>query len=79
MYGGMRFDQRSALKSSHMVASKTITLLSDGNCSIISFQGAGPADGPQESESSRHSELFGLAAPVLIIVQLSKWWDIKHK
>ena len=45
----------------------------------ILFQGAGPADGPQESESSTRSELFGFAAPMLIIVQLAKWWGLKHR
>jgi hypothetical protein len=43
------------------------------------FQGSGPADGPTESESSTRSELFGFAAPMLIIVQLSKWWGLKHR
>jgi hypothetical protein len=36
------------------------------DCTII-FQGAGPADGPQESESSTCSEPFAFAAPMLII------------
>jgi hypothetical protein len=45
----------------------------------ILFQGAaGPADGPQESESSTRSEHFGLTAPMLVIVQLEKWWGLKH-
>jgi ribonuclease HI len=45
----------------------------------VLFQGAGPADGPIETESSTRSELFGFAAPMLIIDQLSKWWGITHR
>jgi hypothetical protein len=45
----------------------------------ILFQGAGPADGPPESESSTRSELFGFVAPMIVIVQLAKWWGLKHR
>ena len=42
------------------------------------FHGAGPVDGPKESESSTRSELFGLAAPLLIITCLFRWWGLRH-
>jgi hypothetical protein len=45
----------------------------------VLFQGAGPADGPPKSESSTRSELFGFAAPMIVIVQLAKWWGLKHR
>ena len=45
----------------------------------VLFQGSGPADGPPETESSTRSELFGFAAPMIIVNQLARWWGIKHR
>ena len=43
------------------------------------FQGAGPVDGPRETESSTRSELSGLAAPLLLLTCVSRWWGIPHR
>jgi hypothetical protein len=46
---------------------------------IVLFTGAGPVDGDTLSESSTRSELYGIAAPVLLLASLARFWGTKHR
>ena len=75
-------------------ARKTIVIVSDGGLAegvgtfgwkIVAannttlYAGAGPIDGPKEISSSTRSELSGLAAPLLLVTCLARFWGLKHK
>ena len=77
-----------------MRSKKTLTIASDGGLKThkgsygwkiitqddtVLFTGAGPVDGDYASESSTRSELYGIAAPVLILASLKQYWGISHR
>ncbi|KAI2500344.1 hypothetical protein MHU86_14152 [Fragilaria crotonensis] len=45
----------------------------------VLFTGSGPVDGPFELASSTRSELGGLAASLLLIVGIARFWGLRHK
>jgi hypothetical protein len=45
----------------------------------VLFQGSGPIDGPLELGTSTRSELGGLAAPLLLVAAVSRFWGGLHQ
>ena len=73
---------------------QTLTIASDGglktdkgtygwkivtNTDEVLFSGAGPVDGDYRSASSTRSELYGIAAPVLLLASLKRFWGTPHR
>jgi hypothetical protein len=49
------------------------------NHDIVLFSGAGPVNGDFNSASSTRSELYGIAAPILLISSLRRFWGTPHR
>ena len=49
------------------------------NTDEVLFSGAGPVDGDYRSASSTRSELYGIAAQVLLLASLKRFWGTPHR